>query len=92
MEGTASGKGSAVAGRSAGCDREGGDEDSPLVNQDGCGRFYGLVEACLGENDRDWRKCQAPLKAWRECHAAALKGERGKESPAGGATATATSS
>ena len=50
------------------CDREGGDEDEPVINQDGCGRFYGLLESCLGDHGRDWRKCQAQLQAWKKCH------------------------
>lgn len=25
----------------------------------GCGRVYSKLEVCLGENDRDWRLCQA---------------------------------
>ena len=58
----------AAAGRGGGCDREGGDEDDPLINQDGCGRFYGLLETCLGEHGRDWRKCQAELQAWKKCN------------------------
>ena len=45
------------------CDREGGDDDDPIINQDGCGRFYGLLEECMGEHNRDWRKCQAQLRA-----------------------------
>jgi hypothetical protein len=49
------------------CDREGGDDDDPIINQDGCGRFYGLLEECMGEHNRDWRKCQAQLQAWRVC-------------------------
>ena len=33
------------------------------------------LQECLGENDRDWRKCQKEVQALKECHAklAALK-------------------
>ena len=58
----------ARAATGGGCDREGGDEDDPIIYQDGCGQFYGLLEECLGENGRDWRRCQAQLAAWKKCN------------------------
>ena len=27
-----------------------------------------LVQECLGENDRDWTKCQAEVQALKQCH------------------------
>lgn len=31
--------------------------------------IYLRLEECLGENDRDWRKCQEHVKALRDCNA-----------------------
>jgi hypothetical protein len=39
------------------------DEDDGLINQQGCGKVYLLLEECLGMHDRDWRKCQAEVRA-----------------------------
>lgn len=39
------------------CDRTGEDDDD-LINQQGCGKLYLVLEECLGEHERDWRKCQ----------------------------------
>ena len=48
----------------------------PMVDQQGCGRLYAQLEECLGEHDRDWRRCQSELKAFRGCYDASNKGER----------------
>jgi hypothetical protein len=29
-----------------------------MIEKSGCNDFYSSLEECLGENDRDWRKCQ----------------------------------
>jgi len=36
------------------------DEDvvEKVIKQVGCSKLYYKLEDCLGENDRDWRKCQ----------------------------------
>lgn len=52
-----------------GCDRT-ADDDDGLINQQGCGKLYLQLEECLGEHDRDWRKCQAEVKAWKSCYVA----------------------
>lgn len=39
------------------------DEDDGLINQQGCGKIYLFLEECLGHHDRDWRKCQAEVRA-----------------------------
>lgn len=46
------------------------DDADPLVEQlgQGCGKIYSALEACLAENDRDWRCCQDNVKALRECY------------------------
>eukprot|EP01051_Picozoa_sp_SAG22_P006010 SAG22_NODE_378_length_11517_cov_26.335523_9_plen_83_part_00 len=69
-------------GAQGGCDREGGDDDDPIINQDGCGKFYGLLEQCLGEGGRDWRRCQAQLQAWKQC---SLESKRKAAPPAAAA-------
>ncbi len=37
------------------------------INRSGCADAYDILEKCMGENDRDWRKCQDKVKAFREC-------------------------
>ena len=51
-----------------GCDRE-NVEDVSLTNQQGCGGKYELLETCLAEHERDWRKCQHELQGFRACYA-----------------------
>ncbi|KAL4434208.1 hypothetical protein ABPG75_000649 [Micractinium tetrahymenae] len=34
------------------------EEVDPLLEQTGCAKPYTALEECLGENDRDWTKCQ----------------------------------
>ncbi|KAI7842162.1 hypothetical protein COHA_004185 [Chlorella ohadii] len=34
------------------------EEVDPLLEQTGCARPYTVLEECLGDNDRDWTKCQ----------------------------------
>ena len=51
-------------------DDEGEEEDwvDPQTDQQGCGRLYEVLEECLGENDRDWRRCGRELGAFRRCY------------------------
>ncbi|WZN61015.1 hypothetical protein HKI87_03g25490 [Chloropicon roscoffensis] len=44
------------------------DDVEKVIEQAGCSRTYYALEACLGENDRDWRKCQEEVKAFKLCH------------------------
>lgn len=45
-----------------------GDEEvDPLLEQTGCVASYTKLEACLGENDRDWTKCQKQVQALKDC-------------------------
>ncbi|CAL5221447.1 g3637 [Coccomyxa viridis] len=44
------------------------EEDDPLLNQQGCGKVYALLEECLAENNRDWRACQKEVQAWKLCY------------------------
>lgn len=32
-----------------------------MIEKSGCNDIYMLLEECLGENDRDWRKCQVEV-------------------------------
>lgn len=45
------------------------EEVDPLLEQTGCAQPYTALEECLGENDRDWTKCQKEVQALKECHA-----------------------
>mmetsp|Transcript_17640 Transcript_17640/g.71271 ORF Transcript_17640/g.71271 Transcript_17640/m.71271 type:complete len:83 (-) Transcript_17640:225-473(-) len=33
-----------------------------------CRDVYLVLEECLGENDRDWTKCQLQVRELRDCH------------------------
>lgn len=33
-----------------------------MIEKSGCNDFYSSLEECLGENDRDWRKCQLEVR------------------------------
>ena len=37
------------------------------IDSSGCGKAYRELDECLLESDRDWRKCQKQVKAFREC-------------------------
>ena len=32
-----------------------------------CRDLYGILEECLGDHGRDWRRCQAELEAFKRC-------------------------
>ena len=32
-----------------------------MIEKSGCSDMYSSLEECLGENDRDWRKCQVEV-------------------------------
>ncbi|CAN0235541.1 unnamed protein product, partial [Ascophyllum nodosum] len=34
----------------------------------GCSADYYKLEDCLGEHDRDWRRCQEQVKALKKCN------------------------
>ena len=67
------------------CDRLDPDDDG-LTNQQGCGQLYLKLEECLGEHERDWRRCQEELGAFRRCYAR-FQGQRAaaQQEQAGGA-------
>lgn len=44
------------------------DDVERVIEQAGCSEKYYKLEHCLGESERDWRKCQEELKAFRLCH------------------------
>jgi hypothetical protein len=33
-----------------------------MIEKSGCNDIYGVLEECLGEHDRDWRKCQVEVR------------------------------
>jgi len=45
----------------------GSEESERLIEKSGCAEAYSTLEECLGDNSRDWRKCQTQLMAWRQC-------------------------
>lgn len=49
-----------------------GDIDS-MIEKSGCSQIYFKLEDCLGENDRDWTKCQAEVKALQKCNSLVQK-------------------
>ena len=38
-----------------------------MIQKSGCALPYFKLEECLGEHDRDWRKCQDQVIALRTC-------------------------
>ncbi|UPQ99306.1 hypothetical protein HOP50_03g26130 [Chloropicon primus] len=44
------------------------DDVEKVIEQAGCSKTYYELEVCLGENERDWRKCQKEVTAFRLCH------------------------
>eukprot|EP01039_Chlorochromonas_danica_P000374 gene374-406_t len=41
---------------------------SAMIDHSGCAQIYYDLEECLGENDRDWRKCQTLVQSWKVCY------------------------
>lgn len=39
-----------------------------MIDKSGCSLVYYKLEECLGEHDRDWRKCQSEVKALQICN------------------------
>jgi hypothetical protein len=37
------------------------------IDSSGCGDTYRRLEDCMVDADRDWRKCQVEVIAFREC-------------------------
>ena len=37
------------------------------IDSSGCGDVYRVLEDCMVESDRDWRKCQAEVLEFRKC-------------------------
>lgn len=63
-------KGSAGARRSDDVDIDG------IIEKSGCSVTYFALEECMGEHDRDWRKCQEAVKALRSCSQAQAQAQR----------------
>jgi len=38
-----------------------------MIEKSGCSASYFQLEECLGEHDRDWRKCQEQVKELQRC-------------------------
>ena len=53
------------------------DEDDPHVAALGpCIDIYRALELCLGENDRDWTKCQRQVQELRKCSSSSSSGSK----------------
>ena len=37
------------------------------IESSGCSDSYKILEDCISENDRDWRKCQTQVLQFRKC-------------------------
>ncbi|CAM9921865.1 unnamed protein product [Hapterophycus canaliculatus] len=47
----------------------GGEVDiEEAIDKSGCSSVYYRLEDCLGEHDRDWRRCQEQVKALKACN------------------------
>ncbi|CAM9197503.1 unnamed protein product [Ectocarpus sp. 6 AP-2014] len=47
----------------------GGEVDiEEAIDKSGCSSIYYRLEDCLGEHDRDWRRCQEQVKALKACN------------------------
>lgn len=56
-----------------------GDEITAMIERDMCAKkYYALLEACLGENDRKFSKCQKEVHMLKSC-TAALKDQKEKK-------------
>eukprot|EP01041_Mallomonas_annulata_P005056 gene5056-10124_t len=38
-----------------------------MIERSGCASAYSKLEECLGESNRDWRKCQDEVKLLKKC-------------------------
>ena len=48
---------------------EGSDLDiEDMIEKSGCSSTYYELEECLGEHDRDWKKCQDEVKTLQRCN------------------------
>jgi hypothetical protein len=39
-----------------------------MIDKSKCADIYHKLEECLGENDREWRKCQIEVKLLKDCN------------------------
>lgn len=52
-------------------------DDDPYVSQLGvCAKLYSELEECLGNHNREWRKCQYLVKALEVCNNQAERQKR----------------
>lgn len=38
-----------------------------IIEDTGCKEAYEKLEVCMGENERDWRKCQTEVHSFKKC-------------------------
>ncbi|KAG0606283.1 hypothetical protein M758_9G128500 [Ceratodon purpureus] len=57
------------------------EEDENVQQLEQCARAYKCLEDCLVKTDRNWRACQAEVKALKECHDAKANKQPSLASP-----------
>ena len=50
-----------------------------MIDRSGCGAPYYELEECLGEHDRDWKKCQKEVRDLQTCSLQQNKARAKKE-------------
>lgn len=50
-----------------------GKDVDEMIDSNPCAQPYHLLEDCLADFDRDWRKCQKQVKALQQCNQAYRK-------------------
>lgn len=53
-----------------------GEDIEQMIDRHSCSELYYRLEECLGEHDRDWRKCQAEVKSLKTCNDALAAARR----------------
>lgn len=44
------------------------DDIEGMIERTGCAKEYYVLEECLAEHDRDWRKCQKVISDLKKCN------------------------
>ncbi len=51
------------------------------IEASGCAETYREMEDCIVEAERDWRKCQKQVQAFRKCMDQKVHSEKPQENP-----------
>ncbi|OEH77221.1 hypothetical protein cyc_05585 [Cyclospora cayetanensis] len=44
-----------------------GEDVDDKIEGTGCSKEYGILQDCLDDTDKDWRKCQKQLRSFQQC-------------------------